>query len=173
MAFIDGVLPEVVQIDEGEVLATSPHNIDSFDKFEDGLKIGLFAKLDSGSVDNLDGSATPLLVGVAKRKINKAIGSDTYVTTPVDGLVDKVADVCNLGRITVKVVAGITPTMGETVYAYNNTDNDTASWGMATYNATDLDLAGTTAVANATTSAVFNKEVQTGIWVVTIQNYLV
>lgn len=168
MAFNDGVLPEVVQIDEGEILATSPYNVDSFDKFEDGLKIGLFAKLDSGSVDNLDGSATPLLVGVPKRKINKAIGSDTYISTPVNGLADKVADVCNFGRITAVMtataVAAATAVEGDQVYVINGVAN--ADNGKVTNNSGETE-------ALIVTGAVFNREKKSGIWVVTIQNYLV
>jgi len=168
MAFTEGVLPEVVQIDEGEVLTTSPHNIDSFDKFEDGLKIGLIAKLDTGSVDNLDGSATPLLVGVPKRKVNKAIGSDTYVATPVNGLADKVADVCDFGRVTVLMtataVAAATAEQGAQVYVINGVAN--ADNGKVTDNVAETE-------ALIVTGAVFNREKKSGVWVITIQNYLV
>lgn len=168
MAFDDGVLPEVVQIGEGEVLTTSPHNIDSFDKFEDGLKIGLIAKLDAGSIDNLDGSATPVLVGVPKRRVNKAINSDTYVTTPVNGLADKVADVCDLGRVTVLMtdtaVAAASAVMGDQVYVINGSGN--ADNGKVTNNSGETE-------ALIVTGAVFNKEKKSGVWVITIQNYLV
>jgi len=168
MPFDNGVLPEVVQINEGEVLTTSPHNIDSFDQFEDGLKIGLIAKLDSGSVDNLDGSGTPLLVGVPKRKINKAIGSDTYISTAVNGLADKVADICNFGRVTVLMtdtsVAADTAKTGDQVYVINGAAN--ADNGKVTNNSGETE-------ALIVTGAVFSREKKSGVWVITIQNYLV
>lgn len=162
MAFSDGVLNDVQQIFQGEVIETSPHNIDSFDKFEDGLIIGRFAKLDSGSVDNLDGSATPFLVGVPKRKVNKAIDSGVYVGS--GDLQDKNADVCNFGRITVEATSAAVPTEGAQVYTINGAAN--ADNGRVTQDNLETD-------ALIVPGAIFKEEKQTGIWVVTIQNYLI
>jgi hypothetical protein len=168
MAFTAGVLDEVTQIDQGEVITTSPYNIDSYDNFEDGLIIGRFAKLDSGSVDNLDGSATPVFAGVPKRRINKAIASDTYISVPVNGLKDSTADLVNFGRVTVGMtataVAAATATEGAQVYVINaaaNPDN-----GLVTDNVAET---GALIVPDCT----FKREKQSGVWVVTIQKYLV
>lgn len=168
MAFSEGVEDEVSQIEEGEVLSESPFNVDSFDKFEDGLVIGRFAKLDAGSVDNLDGSATPVIVGVPKRKVNKTIDSGVYVSVPVSGLADKVADVANFGRVTVVLsdlaIAAATVTQGDPVYVVNSATPALA--GKVTDNNLEAD-------ALLVTGAVFSREKKSGIWVVTIQNYLV
>ena len=168
MAFNDGVLDEVIQIEEGEVITTSPNNVDSYDTFEDGLKIGHFAKLDSGSIDNLDGSATPVIIGVPKRKINKAISSEVYVATAVNGLADKNADVCNFGRITVVMtataVAAATAVEGDQVYVINGAAN--ADNGKVTNNSGETE-------ALIATGVKFKREKQSGVWVVTIANYLV
>jgi hypothetical protein len=168
MAFTEGVELEVNQIEEGEVLSESPYNIDSYEKFEDGLVIGRFAKLDAGSVDNLDNSATPLIVGVPKRKVNKTIDSGVYVSTPVNGLADKNADIVNFGRVTVVLsdlaIAAATVTEGDPVYVVNSATPALA--GKVTDNSGEAD-------AIAVTGAVFKKEKQSGIWIVTIQNYLV
>lgn len=168
MAFTNGVLDEVIQIEEGEVITTSPYNVDSYDKFEDGLKIGHFAKLDTGSVDNLDGSATPVIVGVPKRKVNKTIDSEVYVSTAVNGLADKNADVCNFGRVTCILsdlaIAADTVTEGLPVYVVNSATPALA--GKVTDNSLE---AGALLVPNAT----FKRAKAAGVWVVTIQQYLV
>ena len=162
MAFTNGVLNDVQQIFQGEVIQTSPYNVDSFDKFEDGLAIGKFAKLDTGSVDNLDGSATPLLIGVPVRKVNKALESNTYDSTGT--VVDKNANICNFGRITVEATSVAVPTVGAQVYVINGAAN--ADNGRVTQNAGETD-------ALIVTGAIFKEEKQTGVWVVTISNYLI
>ena len=135
--------------------------------FEDGLISGRFAKLDTGSVDNLDGSATPLIVGVPKRKVNKAIDSGVYVSTPVNGLADKNADIVNFGRVTVQLsdlaITADTVAEGLPVYVVNSATPALA--GKVTDNSLE---AGALLVAGA----VFKRAKQSGIWIVTIQNYL-
>lgn len=169
MAFSgQSVLDEVVQIEEGEVITTSPNNVDNYDKFEDGLLIGRFAKLDAGSVDNLDGSVTPFIVGVPKRKVNKAIDSGAYISVPVNGLKDANADVCTFGRVTVlmtdtAVTAG-TAAEGALVYVINGAAN--ADNGKVTDNSLETD-------AIIVTGARFKREKISNVWVVTIANYLV
>jgi len=172
MAFTEGTLTEVIQVEEGEVISTSPHNIDSYDKFEDGLVIGRFAKLDAGSVDNLDGSATPLIVGVPKRKTNKDLASGVYISDPasgsIAGLTDKVADIVNFGRATVVMsdlaIAAGTAIEGAQVYVVNSADPLLA--GKVTDNSLE-------AGALIATGVTFKEEKQSGIWIVTMKNYLV
>ncbi len=165
MSFSDGTLEAVVDLAEGEVIASSPHNIDSFDKFEDGLKVGHFAKLDSGSIDNLDGSATPVIIGVPKRKINKAIDSQVYNSVAdVNGLKDANTDVLNFGRITVAATAASVPTVGAPVFVINaaaNPDN-----GKVTQNAGETG-------ALAVTGAKFKEAKSFDVWVITIPSYLI
>lgn len=165
MSFTNGTIEAVVDLAEGEVIASSPHNIDAFDKFEDGLKVGHFAKLDTGSVDNLDGSATPLIIGVPKRKINKAIDSQVYNSVAdINGLKDANADVATFGRITVAATSASVPTEGAPVFVINaaaNPDN-----GKVTQNSGETG-------ALAVVGAVFKEEKSSDVWVITIQNYLV
>ena len=75
MAFENTVLQEVRDLPAGEVLTASPYNVSGYEVFQDGLVEGRFAKFDSGSIDKLDGSATPDIAGVAKRKVTGEIGS--------------------------------------------------------------------------------------------------
>ena len=165
MAFSDGTLEAVVDLSEGEVIASSPHNIDSFDKFENGLKVGHFAKLDTGSIDNLDGSATPFLIGVPKRKINKAIDSQVYVSVAdAQGLKDANTDVLNFGRITVAATAASVPTVGAQVYVINGVAN--ADNGKVTQNAGELE-------ALIVPGATFKEVKSSDVWVITIPSYLI
>ena len=166
MAFGDDILENPLQLGAGEVIETFPHSISSFDKFEDGLIIGRFCKYDSGSVDNLDGSATPQIVGVPKRKVNKAISSDTYVSgTPTScEPKDANADVCNFGYVTVACTDAAVPVKGLPVYVINGAAN--ADNGKVTQDSGETD---TLLVADCK----FEREVQTGVWVVVIQKYLV
>lgn len=104
----------------------------STDKFETGLKVGRFAKLDTGSVDNLDASATPVVAGVVLRSVSNAIeDGDTYTkenTTMIEYQ--------RAGVVTVEVKAGETPEQFGEVTAHNVADADAgkalASGGVAT-----------------------------------------
>jgi hypothetical protein len=116
--------------------------------FEDGLKVGRFAKLDTGSIDNMDGSGTPVIAGVVLRTVGNAIESDgTYdadTTTKIEYI--------RQGFVTVDVKAGETPSLFDRVYV-SNAGN--ASDGLAT--ATNTDVA---------VNAEFIQEVQSGVWLI-------
>jgi len=158
----NAVESKIVGLDGGEVIKTSPYNISSFDKFEDGLLIGRLCKLDGGSIDNLDGSATPFLAGVPVRRLNKALQDSTY--SSVGTVPDGFADVATLGKVSVITTDAATPARGNPVYVINAVGN--ADNGKVTQDA------GATGALLAE-DLVFDKQTKSGVWIVTIKKYLV
>ena len=154
MAFASTILDEYNDLNSGEVLASMPNVIQAFDTFEDGLVQGRFCKYDTGSVDNLDGSATPTLAGVVVRDITQATGSNTYDSTRTPAG-DDVAMVCNFGYITVDVTDAATPAKYGQVYTVNAA---TADAGKATNDSGQLEVPG----------AIFWEEKDTNVWVVRV-----
>jgi len=158
MSFDKSILEESPGLSAGEVIKTKPNNIEGFETFENGAISGRFVKYDGGSIDMLDGSDTPKIAGVLKRKINNAIGVDTYNTSGEN--VDQMAEVFNFGMGTVSIVSGNTPVKYGPAYAHNANDADA---GKAT----------TTSTSNAATGAIFWEEISTDVWLVLIPQYLV
>jgi hypothetical protein len=156
MAFDDTVLSEYNELGSGEVLASMPNVIQAFETFEDGLVQGRFCKYDTGSVDNLDGSAIPTLAGVTVRDITQATAANTYDSTRTPAG-DDVAMVCNFGYITVDVVSGLDPAPAkyDQVYTVNATGADS---GKATNDSGQLEVLG----------AIFWEEKADNVWVVRV-----
>jgi len=152
--FNNAVLEDANGLESGEVFRSHVNNTDAFRTYEDGLIKGRFAKYDTGSVDNMDGSATPTIIGIAARDLTSSMKKDTYDTT------DDIANVHNFGYITVDVVAGNTPTKYGAVYAENAGINAGADYGKATTLST-----GNVLVADAD----FWKEIKTNVWVVRLK----
>lgn len=146
---MEGLLP-------GEIIKGHVGNTDAFLTFEDGLVIGRFAKLDTGSLDNLDGSATPTIVGVVGRSITKSMDDTTYTTALYTE-----APVHNFGYITVEIPNGVTPAKGGLVYAENQTPSE---YGKAT-----TVSGGNVAIANATFHRPTNRA---DVWVVKLGSIL-
>ena len=162
MAFENTVLNEVLELPSGEVIKASPYNVSSFERFEDGLVVGRFAKYDTGSVDNLDGSATPLIAGVVRRKVTGEITNVDAIYSASGPEVDQVAEVINFGFATVTVTDAATPAKYEAVNVINDA---TADAGKAT----------NAAVAAGIISAgdvVFWEENRENVWLVRINKYL-
>lgn len=158
MAFADTVLEQVPDLVAGEFIAASPYNCSAFEVFEEGLIPGRFAKFDTGSIDLLDTSATPVIAGVVRRKISSAIENATY--TKLGIAPDQVAEVVNFGFVTVEVLAGDTPAKYQQVYAVNTAG---ANLGKATE----------TATSNAIVpGAVFWEAKAADVWLVLIPAYL-
>lgn len=153
MAFNNTTLDENLDLPAGEVLKSSPSNVSAFEVFENGLVEGRFAKFDSGSVDNLDASATPVLAGIVRRKITGEIGTGVYSTTGAE--IDQVAEVINFGFATVTVTDAATPAKYDQVYTVNAA---TADAGKATDDSGQLIVPG----------AIFWEEKQSGVWLVRI-----
>lgn len=132
MAFNDTVLSAIPDLVAGEFIAASPYNCSAFEVWEEGLVPGRFAKYDTGSIDLLDTSATPVIAGVVRRKIASALENATY--TKLGIAPDQVAEVVNFGFVTVEVLSGDTPTKYQQVYAVNTAG---ANLGKATETSTN------------------------------------
>lgn len=147
MAFSSDVLSDIQKVKSGERWGSN-NIILSTTVFEDGLKVGRFAKLDTGSIDNLDGSATPVIAGVVVRSASRAVeDADT-----VDKTLYQQAEYMRQGLVAVEIKEGETPAKFGTVYASNAGD---ANDGLATATNTDEEV-----------SAEFIEEITDGIWLI-------
>ena len=158
MAFANTVLEEIVDLVAGEFIAASPYNCSAFEVFEEGLIPGRFCKYASGSIDLLDASATPVIAGVARRKVASAIENANY--TKLGIAPDQVAEVVNFGFVTVEVLAGDTPAKFQQVYAVNTAG---ANLGKAT------EVSTSNAIVPG---CVFWEAKAPGVWLVLIPKYL-
>ena len=161
MAFNDTTLQDNPDLGAGEVIKASPHNISAFDIFEDGLVAGRVVKYDTGSIDNMDGSASsPVVAGIARRKITGEIGTGIYSTS--GQAIDQVAEVINFGFATVAVTDDADPAKYDAVQFVNATGADAGK-------ATDADVA--TGIVSAG-DVVFWEQKAAGVWLVRINKYL-
>ena len=159
MAFNDTTLQDNQDMGAGEVIKASPFNVSAFEIFEDGLVEGRFCKYDTGSIDNLDSSDTPVIAGIARRKITGEIGTGIFSTTGQE--IDQVAEVINFGFATVTV----TDTDPAKYDAVNVINDGTADAGKATE----------AAVAAGVISAgdvVFWEQKAAVVWLVRINKFL-
>lgn len=147
------VLNEAQGLGAGEILSGKVKNISTYATFEDGAKVGHFLKLDTGSIDNLDGSATPVIAGVGLRKLTGSINDVTYTAE-----LDNVIEVIDHGFVVVNIVSGNTPTAKGAVYAHNDSATS-ANYGKATTTSTNNVL-----VANAK----FVSQIDTDRWLISI-----
>jgi len=147
MAFATGYLDDPQQIGAGERLGALQVAL-AATTFQDGLKVGRFAKLDTGSIDNFDGSVSPVPAGVVLRNAANAVES----AGTIDGDIYDQIEYVRQGLVTVDVKTGETPTQFGRVYISNDGD---ANDGLAT--ATNTDVA---------VNAEFISEVQTGVWLI-------
>ena len=149
MAFATGHLDDPQKAGSGELLGTS-HIALAATTFEDGLKIGRFAKLDGGSIDNLDGSITPVIAGVILRNDAGIVEDGGTIDSSVYGQIEYLRQ----GLVTVDVKTDETPALFGRVYASHAGD---ANDGLATADNTDVD-----------TNAEFITEIQTDVWLIYI-----
>lgn len=149
MSFSSGFEVDYQNIGAGEQKGNRNIVLD-YQSFEDGLKVGRFAKVDTGRLDNLDGSATPIIAGVVLRVPTLTI--ENGETIEAKNHVGSVSYVEH-GLVTVDVKIGETPAYKGTVYASNAGDaNDGLAQAVAT-NGVD-------------TGAVFIEEVKAGVWLI-------
>ena len=160
MAFNSAVLQNIADLPAGEVIAASPHNVSTFEQFENGVIEGRFVKFDTGSIDQLDASATPVIAGIAKRKVTGEIGTGVYSTT--GQAIDSVAEVINFGFATVTVTDAATPAKYDAVNVINAA---TADAGKAT------DAAVAAGIISAG-DVVFWEAKSANVWLVRINKYL-
>lgn len=158
MAFNTTVVTTPPDLMPGEFIAASPYNCSAFDVWEEGLVPGRFVKYDTGSIDLLDTSATPVIAGVVRRKISSALENLTY--TKLGIAPDQVAEIVNFGFVTVEVLAGDTPARFQQVYAVNTAG-------------ANLGKASETATNNvAVPGCVFWEAKRPNCWLVLIPKYL-
>lgn len=147
MAFSSDFSNDITKVKAGERWGNN-NIILSTTVFEDKLVIGRFAKLDTGSIDNMDGSATPVIAGVVVRSAARAVEDDSVI----DQTLYQQAEYVRNGLVTVDVKEGETPAKFGQVYVSNAGD---ANDGMAT--ATDTDVL---------TGAEFIEEVSDNVWLI-------
>ena len=160
MAFKSTVLQDNPDLGAGEFIAASPYNVSAFELFEDGLVEGRFVKYDTGSIDNMDGSANPVVAGIARRKITGEIGTGVYSTSGM--AIDQVAEVINFGFATVAVTDAASPAKYDAVNVIND---GTADAGKATE-------AGVAAGIVNAGDVVFWEQKAANVWLVRINKYL-
>lgn len=149
MAFNTGYLGDPNAVGSGEKYGVV-HTILSSQVFEDGLKIGRFAKLDSGSIDNFDGSAAPVVAGIVRRNVANALEDDGTI----DSSLYTNVEYGRFGLFSVEVKTGETPALFGRVHVSNAGD---ANDGKATANAADVAI-----------DAEFICEIKTDVWLVSL-----
>lgn len=150
MAFASAQMTDPSKVGPGE--RKGNNTILSARTFENGLIVGRFAKLDTGSIDNMDGSATPTIAGVVLRNVSSPVEDGQAIDSTLYEQIEYVRG----GLVTVEVKDGVTPAYGEQVYA-SNTDG---SYGQAT------NVAGAT--PDIAVKAEFLEEVDTGVWLISL-----
>jgi hypothetical protein len=146
MAFATGAIGDFQKVAGGERFGTA-NVVLTATTFQAGLKTGRFAKLDAGSLDNLDGSENPVIAGVVLRNVTSCLEGGATVAATLYSQ----AEYLRSGLVTVDVKAGETPAKFGAVYASNTTGEATA---------TNTDIA---------TGAEFIEEVKSGVWLVRLK----
>jgi len=160
MAFNNTVLQDNPDLGAGEFIAASPYNVSAFERFENGLVEGRFVKFDTGRIDNMDGSATPVVAGIARRKITGEIGTGIYSTSGL--AIDQVAEIINFGFATVTVTDAASPARYEAVNFVNAATADAGK-------ATDASVAAGIVSAG---DVVFWEQKAINVWLVRINKYI-
>lgn len=139
--------------------AGASHVILSETVFEAGLKTGLFAKVDAGSIDNMDGSATPVIAGVILRDLFSVNSSVVYNSIELKNIIRRMTQ----GLVTVTVLANQTPGVGLPVWAANSG------------NANDGKALTAVGVSGVATTATFVREIRPvtagadGVWLIQLK----
>lgn len=162
MAFKTTVAAGIPDIGAGEVIKSAPYDVQAYPNFEEGLLAGRFCQLKAGVVSNMDGTATPKLVGIPRRKVSGEIADVSKYTKTGDGY-DSVAEVIELGYTTVQVATGAEPKRHDKVNVINEADN--AENGMAT----DAEVASGIISAG---QVVFWEQKAPGVWLIRFNRYL-
>lgn len=147
MAFPTGHLDDNQNVAGGERYGANIIALTALD-FEDQLKVGRFAKLDAGSIDNMDGSATPVIAGLVLRNVANVVEDGGVI----DSALYSQIEYGRQGIYSVDVKAGETPALFDRVYVSNAGD---ANDGLAT--ATNADEA---------VNAEFIMEIQPNVWMI-------
>jgi len=157
MAFATGKVGDVSPVGSGELIGV--HNIilaASSPNIENNLVLGRFAKIDGESLENIDGSATPVIAGIPLRRISAAVESGGTVDTSLVSTIDYIRQ----GLVTVDVVNGQTPIRFGAVFVSNGGNADD---GKA------LALIGGSGVV---VNAIFIQEIRADIWEILLNGIL-
>jgi len=147
MSFGTGALDDPQKIGAGERYGANQLILTAL-VFQTGLVIGRFAKILAGSLDNLNGVATPLIAGVVLRNVANPVEDLGSIDSALYGQAEYVRQ----GLVTVRAKAGETPSKFDRIYASNAGD---ANDGMATVTGTDV-----------ATDAQFIEVVDTDLWLI-------
>lgn len=149
MAFATALSTDIVKVEGGELLGHSEnHLIFSETAFENNLRVGRFAKLDTAQIDNMDGSANPVIAGLVRRNVSAAVEDGGLLSSANNELIEYVRQ----GMVSVDVKSGETPTLFDQVYASNAGDSDD---GLATATNSDEYV-----------NAEFLFEIKTDVWAI-------
>lgn len=164
MAFTTTVAANIPDLGAGEVIKSAPYDVQSYPNFAEGLKAGRFCRIASGELKNLDGSETPVLVGIPRRKVTGDIASASFYTKQGQGF-DAVAEVIEYGYATVEIASTASPSKRAAVNIINKADDTTGDNGRATEEAV------TTGII-ASDGCIFWEEKSPGVWLIRFNNYL-
>lgn len=125
----------------------------NFLTFEDGLVAGRFAKLDTGSIDNIDGSDTPTVLGVALKEVITPVEDANLITIAnnLEGVRVRIK-----GEVTVEAVSGLSPSFWDDIFVDNT---NIADYGKAKLVGAGSDVA---------TTAKFIESIGTDTWKIII-----
>ena len=149
MGFPTGHLDDPKRAGAGETIGVDNISLTAL-TFENGLVAGRFAKLDTGSLDNIDASVAPVIAGVVLRKIEMPVEDGSAIDNTLYGSVEYLRQ----GVVTVDVMAADDPSALGPVFVKNTADADAGK-------ATTVDDATTEAA-----SGEFLHEVQAGVWAI-------
>lgn len=153
MSFNTGYLADPEKVGAGERFDPKADTVLSASTFENGLVVGRFAKLDAGSIDNIDSSATPVIAGVVLRQAANPIEN----ANTIDSTLNPQMEYLRAGLVTVDVVAADTPAQFGAVFVKNTNDADAGK-------ATTVDDATT-----EPSTAEFIQEVKANVWLVRLK----
>lgn len=159
MAFKLTVADNITDLGAGEVIKSSPHDVQAYNDFTDGLLVGRFCRVDDGVVTNIDGSEEPLIIGVPRRKVTGVICGDPVAYT----LDDSVAEIITYGYTTVELSSTAEPKRHDLVNIVNEVGNEEN--GCATQEAVAEGIV-------AAGAAVFWEPKGKGIWLIRFNRYL-
>ena len=152
MSFATGFLPDPNRVQGGESFNEAGVDL-AFTTFEDGLFVGRFAKLDTGSVDNLDASGTPNIAGIVARNDANAVEDGFTINSALQSQISARRE----GLMSVDVKSGESaPVLGAQVQARNIADADA---GLAV------------ASGGVDTTAEFVEVITTNVWLVRLGAY--
>lgn len=148
MAFTTGFLGDPQRTGGGERYGDNVVVL-SASEFGEALNVGRFAQLKEGSIDNMDGTATPVVAGVVLRNVAGAVEAGGTIDKSLTSAVEYV----RAGLVTVELLAGEEPEQFDEVFASNEGDDDD----------------GKAATAGIETGAEFIREEKPGVWLVRLK----